>query len=124
MKSLIVVPLTLFLCAGSAHAYGPRGHHLVGAIADKRLAKDNKPVAHGQTTPGGFDPGTSRNPPGRDQGFRRLRQAAKHDPQWLEVYFRSFTHSFWHPIREPHGYAFTHDSKAPEILAKPPQWIK
>jgi type IV secretory pathway TrbD component len=52
------------------------------------------------------------------------RQAAKHDPQWLEVYFRSFTHSFWHPIREPHGYAFTRDSKAPEILAKPPQWIK
>ncbi len=51
------------------------------------------------------------------------RRAAKHDPQWLEVYFRAFTHSFWHPIREPFGYAYTRDSKAPEILPKPSKWI-
>ena len=52
------------------------------------------------------------------------RRAARRDPQWLEVYFRAFAHSFWHPIREPHGYAYTRDSKAPEILAKPAHWIK
>jgi len=52
------------------------------------------------------------------------RRAARKDPQWLEVYFRAFTHSFWHPIREPFGYAYTRDSKAPEILAKPAKWIK
>ena len=45
MKSLIAAPLIAVLFAGSAYAYGPRGHHLVGAVADRRLAKDNKPVA-------------------------------------------------------------------------------
>lgn len=44
MKKFIVVLLTVSLFAGNAYAYGPRGHHLVGAIADRRLAK-NKPVA-------------------------------------------------------------------------------
>ncbi|MFL6237770.1 MAG: S1/P1 nuclease [Thermoanaerobaculia bacterium] len=44
MKSLIAIPLTVFLFAGSAQAYGPRGHGLVGAVADKRLAQ-NKPAA-------------------------------------------------------------------------------
>ena len=42
MKSLIVVPLTAFLFTSSAHAFGPRGHQLVGAIADKRLAEDEQ----------------------------------------------------------------------------------
>lgn len=42
MKSFIAIPLTLFLFAGSAQAYGPRGHQLVGAIADKRLAEDEQ----------------------------------------------------------------------------------
>jgi S1/P1 Nuclease. len=45
MKKLTVVLLIVLLFAGSASAYGPRGHHLVGAIADKRLAK-NKSVAN------------------------------------------------------------------------------
>lgn len=44
MKKLIVVLLTVLLCAGNAYSYGRRGHELVGAIADRRLAK-NKPVA-------------------------------------------------------------------------------
>ncbi len=43
MKKLIVLLLTGCLFSGRADAYGPRGHHLVGAIADRRLA--NKPVA-------------------------------------------------------------------------------
>jgi len=51
------------------------------------------------------------------------RRAGKRDPQWLEVYFRAFTHSFWHPIREPYGYAYTRDSKAPQILPKTARWI-
>jgi type IV secretory pathway TrbD component len=51
------------------------------------------------------------------------RQAAKHDPDWLAIYFRSLVHSM-KPIREPHGYAFTRDSKAPEILPAPSKWIK
>src|SRR5258705_13773138 len=38
MKKLIAVLLTLGLLAGNAYAYGARGHRLVGAIADKRLA--------------------------------------------------------------------------------------
>jgi hypothetical protein len=44
MKKFIVVLLTVCLFAGSAYSYGSHGHSLVGAIADKRLAK-NKPVA-------------------------------------------------------------------------------
>ncbi|HEX5889073.1 MAG TPA: S1/P1 nuclease [Pyrinomonadaceae bacterium] len=41
-----LVPLLLSICLFSTHAlaYGPRGHKLVGSIADKRLAK-NRPVA-------------------------------------------------------------------------------
>ncbi len=45
MKKLIVGLQIVSLLAASAYAYGPRGHHLVGAIADKRLAK-KKPVAN------------------------------------------------------------------------------
>lgn len=44
MKKSINVLLTVCLLAGSAYAYGPQGHSLVGAIADRRLAK-NKDVA-------------------------------------------------------------------------------
>ncbi|MDT4897498.1 MAG: hypothetical protein QOH25_2575 [Acidobacteriota bacterium] len=44
MKKFIVVLLTVCLFAGNAYSYGAHGHSLVGAIADKRLAK-NKPVA-------------------------------------------------------------------------------
>jgi hypothetical protein len=44
MKKSIVVLLTALFFAASSQAYGPRGHHLVGAIADKRLAA-NPPVA-------------------------------------------------------------------------------
>ena len=45
MKKIIVVLLSVLFCAGSVLGYGPRGHSLVGAIADRRLAK-NKPVAN------------------------------------------------------------------------------
>jgi type IV secretory pathway TrbD component len=49
-----------------------------------------------------------------------LRQAAKHDPQWLAVY----THSLAHPlIREPHGYAFTKDAKPQPILPGNSRWM-
>jgi hypothetical protein len=44
MKKFIVVLLSSLLCAGSVLAYGPRGHSTVGAIADRRLAK-NRAVA-------------------------------------------------------------------------------
>ena len=44
MKKVTVLLLTTCLLAGNAYSYGPRGHTLVGAIADKRLAK-NKAVA-------------------------------------------------------------------------------
>lgn len=44
MKKIIAVLLTMCLFAASGYAYGPRGHKLVGAVADRRLAK-NKPVA-------------------------------------------------------------------------------
>jgi len=44
MNKIIVLLLTACLFSANALAYGPRGHHLVGAIADKRLAK-NKAVA-------------------------------------------------------------------------------
>src|SRR6476659_1844918 len=39
MKKFIAVALTIGLLAGNLYAYGARGHRLVGAIADKRLAK-------------------------------------------------------------------------------------
>ena len=45
MKKPMIVLLIICLFAGSAYAYGSHGHHLVGAIADKRLAK-NQPVAN------------------------------------------------------------------------------
>ncbi|MFL6214611.1 MAG: S1/P1 nuclease [Blastocatellia bacterium] len=45
MKKIMVVLLSVLFCAGSVLGYGPRGHSLVGAIADRRLAK-NKPVAN------------------------------------------------------------------------------
>jgi len=44
MRRLIALLLTVSLFSINALAYGPRGHQLVGAIADRRLAK-NKPVA-------------------------------------------------------------------------------
>jgi hypothetical protein len=44
MRKIIVLFLILCLFAGNAYCYGARGHSLVGAIADRRLAK-NKPVA-------------------------------------------------------------------------------
>lgn len=43
MKRLIVVLLTIPLFAVNVVAYGERGHRMVGAIADNRLAK-NKPL--------------------------------------------------------------------------------
>ena len=45
MKKFIVVLLTICLFAGNAFAYAAHGHALVGAIADRRLAK-NKTVAN------------------------------------------------------------------------------
>lgn len=45
MKKFVALLLTAWLCAGGAYGYGPRGHHLVGAIADRRLAKENQAVA-------------------------------------------------------------------------------
>ena len=50
-----------------------------------------------------------------------LRQAAKHDPQWLAVYTRSLSHPL---IREPHGYAFTRDAKPRSIIPAAPRWVK
>jgi hypothetical protein len=44
MKKFIAVLLTVCLFTVDVYAYGSRGHQLVGAIADKRLAK-NKTVA-------------------------------------------------------------------------------
>ncbi|MBI1760417.1 MAG: S1/P1 nuclease [Acidobacteria bacterium] len=44
MKKFLTVLLAVSLCAVTGYPYGPRGHQLVGAIADKRLAK-NKAVA-------------------------------------------------------------------------------
>jgi len=40
MKKFAVVALTICLLSVSGYSYGPRGHHLVGAIADRRLAKN------------------------------------------------------------------------------------
>jgi hypothetical protein len=44
MKKFIPLLLVVCLFSTNALAYGPRGHQLVGAIADKRLAK-NRPLA-------------------------------------------------------------------------------
>jgi hypothetical protein len=40
MKKFIVALLTACLFAGNVYAYGPRGHSLVGAVADQRLKKN------------------------------------------------------------------------------------
>ncbi len=50
-----------------------------------------------------------------------LRQAAKHDPQWLAVYTRALSHPL---VREPHGYAFTRDSKPRPIIPPASRWVK
>ncbi|HSK64517.1 MAG TPA: S1/P1 nuclease [Pyrinomonadaceae bacterium] len=44
MKKLLPLLLTISLLSVNASAYGPRGHQLVGSIADKRLAR-NRAVA-------------------------------------------------------------------------------
>jgi hypothetical protein len=44
MKKLLPLLLTISLLSVNASAYGPRGHQLVGAIADRRLAR-NRAVA-------------------------------------------------------------------------------
>ncbi len=44
MNRIIVMLLTVCLLAVNGYAYGPRGHKLVGAIADRRVAK-NKTLA-------------------------------------------------------------------------------
>ena len=40
MKKTLTVVLTVCIFAVNGYSYGPRGHQLVGAIADKRLAKN------------------------------------------------------------------------------------
>lgn len=44
MNRIVVVMLTICLLSVNGYAYGPRGHQLVGAVADRRLAK-NKTIA-------------------------------------------------------------------------------
>ena len=44
MKKLLIPLLTICLFTANTFAYGPRGHQLVGAIADRRLAR-NRVVA-------------------------------------------------------------------------------
>src|SRR5215212_2010007 len=44
MNKLITLVLTICLLSANVLAYGPRGHFLVGAIADRRLAQ-NRSVA-------------------------------------------------------------------------------
>lgn len=44
MKKFIAILLTVGLLAGSSYAYGGRGHRLVGAIADKRLATESETI--------------------------------------------------------------------------------
>lgn len=41
MKNLVVVLLIICFFSATGYSYGPRGHHLVGAIADRRLAKND-----------------------------------------------------------------------------------
>lgn len=45
MKNIIVLVLTVCLLSVNGYAYGPRGHQLVGAVADRRLAS-NEAVAN------------------------------------------------------------------------------
>jgi type IV secretory pathway TrbD component len=49
-----------------------------------------------------------------------LRQAAKHDPQWLAVYARAMSHPL---VREPHGYGFTREAKPKPILPRMKRWM-
>jgi len=44
MKKFLTIVLFTVVFAGSVYCYGPRGHRLVGAIADKRLATQNTAV--------------------------------------------------------------------------------
>lgn len=44
MKKFLTILLFVGLFAGSVYSYGPRGHGLVGAIADKRLTRENKAI--------------------------------------------------------------------------------
>lgn len=44
MKKFLTTLLLVSLFSGSVYGYGPRGHGLVGSIADKRLAKNNPAV--------------------------------------------------------------------------------
>ena len=50
-----------------------------------------------------------------------LRAAAKHDSQWFAIYSRSLRQEL---IREPHGYAWTRDSKPRPIIPAPSKWVK
>jgi type IV secretory pathway TrbD component len=50
-----------------------------------------------------------------------LRQAAKHDPQWLAVYSRSLRQPL---MREPHGYARARQSQPRPIIPSFPRWLK
>jgi len=50
-----------------------------------------------------------------------LRQAAKHDPQWLAVYSRSVRQPL---VREPHGHAHTRHSPLRPIIPPFPKWLK
>ena len=45
MRKLVPLLLTISLFSATTLAYGPRGHKLVGSIADKRLAAKNRAVA-------------------------------------------------------------------------------
>jgi hypothetical protein len=45
MKKLLIPLLAICLFSVNSFAYGPRGHQLVGAIADRRLARNNRAVA-------------------------------------------------------------------------------
>jgi hypothetical protein len=54
MKKFIVVLLTASLFAGNAYAYGPHGHSMVGAIADKRLESNQQVAAKVKKLLGGL----------------------------------------------------------------------
>jgi len=45
MNRIVVTLLLVSLLSVNGYAYGPRGHRLVGAIAERRLKKDNQAVA-------------------------------------------------------------------------------
>ena len=44
MKKFLAILLFVTLLTGNVYCYGPRGHALVGAIADKRLTKTNQTI--------------------------------------------------------------------------------